>query len=86
MLHVCHYYAVFSVSFRLVVACGGKDDLLALLCVVFSFVFCHFPICVLIRKKLGIRLVAKNLFKPSSIFLLTYPRRCFFVDHFVTNV
>ena len=49
MLHVCHYYAALSVPSCLMVACCGKADLLALLCVVFSFVLCHFSMCVLTR-------------------------------------
>ena len=82
MLHVCHYYAVLTVPSCLVVACGGKADLLALLGVVFSFVFCHFPICVLIRIKTGDEVGTGKYLKALQYFFTTYPRRCFFVDHF----
>ena len=43
MIHVCLCYTVLSVPCSLVITCWEKADLLALLCVVFSYVFVSFP-------------------------------------------
>ena len=45
MIHVCLSYAVWSVPCSLVITCWKKADHLALLCVILSLVFFHFPIC-----------------------------------------
>ena len=42
MFHVCLYYTILSVP----VTCEERADLLALLCVIFSLCFCHFPCSV----------------------------------------
>ena len=44
MFHVCLSYAVLSVPCNLVITCRERADLLALLFVMFSSVFCHFHI------------------------------------------
>ena len=46
MYHVCH--AFFSVHCSLVVTCWERAELLALLCVMFLFCFCLFPIWCLL--------------------------------------
>ena len=43
VFHVCICYAVLSVPCSLVITCCERDDLLALLCVIFSCVFFTFP-------------------------------------------
>ena len=67
MFHVCVCYAVLSVPWSLVITCWEKDDLLALLCVVFSCVLTLSNI-ILIHIRLRVRLVSLIMFKPSSNF------------------
>ena len=42
--YVCLCYAFLSVPCNLVITCWERADLLALMCVMFSCVFFHFPI------------------------------------------
>ena len=72
MFHICLCYNILTVLCSLVVTCWERADLLALLCIV----FCHYPICGLVR------LVPLDTFKPSSI-LLTVLRRCIFCGSFL---
>ena len=44
MFHVCLCCAVLSVPCSLVITSCEMADILALLCVIFSYVFCQFPI------------------------------------------
>ena len=43
MFHVCLYYTVLSVPRSFVITSWERADLLALLCVMFSYVFVTFP-------------------------------------------
>ena len=40
---------VVSIPYSLAVTCWERADPLAVVCVVFSCVFCHFPKCVLVN-------------------------------------
>ena len=44
LFSVCRGHIVLYVSCSLMATCGERADLLALMYVMFSFVFCHFPI------------------------------------------
>ena len=43
MFHICLYYAVSSIPCSLVITCGERADLLAVLCVMFPCVLATFP-------------------------------------------
>ena len=79
---------VFHMQSRLSIAClwspAGKVLTSWFSCVFRLLCFCHFPILILSWSTSGLRviLVTSNMFKPASNYILTAPRRCFFVDFF----
>ena len=76
MFHDCLCYDVCV--FSLVVTCWERADLLALFCVVFFLCFVTFPYVSWSTSELRVRFVPLNMLKPTSNFLLTVPRWCFF--------
>ena len=76
---------VVSVPCSLAVTCWERADLLAVVCVVFTFLCCvTFPNVSWSTYEWRARLAPRNWFKPSSkIFLLTVPRRYFFCGLFL---